>query len=93
MPIVDTTLLSARMDRRYIFLGLTLLSFFATSLSSISAWRGIVAPILFMSFLCMTCYYFIVAKIGSVTRPEQYVPSPEEAESLKRAQLNRVKKQ
>jgi hypothetical protein len=80
------------MDRRYLFLLLTLLSFFATSLSSLSAWRGVVAPILFMVFLCMTCYCFIVAKIGSVTRPEQYVPSPEEAEALKRAELSRGKK-
>jgi len=85
-------ILSVRMDRRYVFLGLTLLSFLATSLSSISAWRGIVAPVLFMLFLCMTCYYFIVARIGSLTRPEYYVPSPEEAEALKRAELNRGKK-
>lgn len=92
MPVTDATLLSTRMDRRYIFLGLTLFSFFATSLSSLSAWRGIVAPILFMVFLCMTCYYFIVAKIGSVTRPEHYVPSADEAEALKRAELARGKK-
>jgi Ca2+/Na+ antiporter len=80
------------MDRRYIFLVAALICFAFTSFSSTSQLRGVWAPVLGVIFLCVCAYYLVVARVEGVSRPESYIPSPEENELLKRQREKTLRK-
>ncbi len=78
------------MERKWIWVIVTLVLALSTSLSSTSVFRGVIAPIGTLLFAFIAVMAFVQAKIEATAQPQQYQPSPEEQKALEAAERKRI---
>lgn len=78
------------MERKWIWVIVTLVLAFSTSFTSTSVFRGVIAPIGTLLFAFISVMAFVQAKIDANARPQQYQPSPEERRALEAAERKRI---
>lgn len=78
------------MERKWIWVIVTLVLAFSTSFTSTSVFRGVIAPIGTLLFAFIAVMAFVQAKIVANAQPQQYVPSPEERRALEAAEKKRI---
>jgi len=77
-------------ERKWIWVIITLVLAFSTSFTSTSVFRGIVAPIGTLLFAFISVMAFVQAKISATAQPQQYQPSAEERKALEAAERKRI---
>lgn len=78
------------MERKWIWVIITLVLAFSTSLTSTSVFRGVIAPIGTLLFSFISVMAFVQAKINANAQPQQYQPSAEELKALEAAERKRI---
>lgn len=78
------------MERKWIWVIVTLVLAFSTSFTSTSVFRGVIAPIGTLLFAFISVMAFVQAKIHATAQPQQYQPSPEELKALQAAEQKRI---
>lgn len=78
------------MERKWIWVIITLVLAFSTSFTSTSVFRGVIAPLGTLLFAFIAVMAFVQAKIRANAQPQQYQPSPEELKALQAAEQKRI---
>ncbi|MCU0757444.1 MAG: hypothetical protein MUE46_20425 [Xanthomonadales bacterium] len=78
------------MERKWIWVIVTLVLALSTSFTSTSVFRGVIAPIGTLLFAFIAVMAFVQARIHANAQPQQYQPSAEERRALEAAEQKRI---